>query len=50
MCSDDDEDCYHKPCDDAKWIDTKNVTNIIKAIAKGCTTLISSEDTPRRIK
>ena len=50
MCSDDKDPCYHKPCDDAKWINTKNMTNIIKAIAKGCTTLISGENTPRRIK
>jgi len=50
MCSDDNEPCYHKPCDDVKWIDTKNMTKIIQAIAKGCTTLISGEDTPRRIK
>jgi Zn-dependent M28 family amino/carboxypeptidase len=50
MCSDDKEDCYHKPCDDAKWIDTKNMTRVIQAIAKGCTTLISGGDTPRRIK
>ena len=50
MCSDDSEPCYHKPCDDAERIDIENMTTIIKAIAKGCSTLISGKDTPRRIK
>jgi len=50
MCSDDNDPCYHKPCDNAKLIDTKNMCKIIQAIAKGCTTLINGTDTPKRIK
>jgi hypothetical protein len=50
MCSDDNEPCYHKACDDVKRIDMDNMTRIIQAIAKGCTSLISGKDTPTRIK
>lgn len=50
MCSDDNEPCYHKPCDDVKRIDLDNMTKIIQAIAKSCTTVISGKDTPTRIK
>lgn len=46
MCSDDSEPCYHRPCDDANRIDTENMTMVITAIAKGCTTLINGTDTP----
>lgn len=46
ICSDDNEPCYHKPCDDAYRIDTENMTRVIKAIADGCTTLINGTDTP----
>jgi Iap family predicted aminopeptidase len=48
MCSDDKEPCYHRTCDDVKLIDTKNMTRVIQAIAKGCSTLISGKDTPER--
>jgi hypothetical protein len=50
MCSDDNEPCYHKPCDDVKRIDIDNMTRIIQAIAKSCVSLISGKDTPTRIK
>lgn len=50
MCSDDNDPCYHKPCDDVKRIDIDNMTRIIQAIAKSVTTLISGKDTPSRIK
>jgi hypothetical protein len=50
MCSDDDDPCYHKPCDDAGRIDMGNMTRIIQAIAKSCASLISGKDTPTRIK
>lgn len=49
MCSDDDEPCYHKTCDDVKRIDISNMTRIIQAIAKSCESLISGKDTPTRI-
>jgi hypothetical protein len=50
MCSDDNEPCYHKPCDDVNRIDIGNMTRIIQAIAKSCESLISGKDTPTRIK
>lgn len=50
MCSDDNEPCYHRPCDDAKRIDTKNMTQVIKAIARSAHGLIMGTDTPKRIK
>ena len=46
MCSDDEDPCYHEPCDDADRIDFKNMTAIIKAIAESCSTLINGKDTP----
>ncbi len=33
MASDDDEKCYHEPCDDIKRIDFSNLNTIIKGIA-----------------
>jgi Zn-dependent M28 family amino/carboxypeptidase len=50
MSSDDSDPCYHQPCDDAKNIDFDNMVNIIIAIANGSKTLISGQDTPKRIK
>lgn len=50
MCSDDNEPCYHKPCDDISKIDIENMTRIIRAIAKATATLINGKDTPSRIK
>lgn len=49
MSSDDDDDCYHKTCDTVDRLNIPNMVNIIKAIAQGCSTLVSGEDTPRRI-
>lgn len=48
--SDDDEPCYHRPCDDVDRIDMDNMTRFIKAIARSASTLISGKDTPTRIK
>jgi len=50
MCSDDNEPCYHKPCDDAKRINFENMAAVTRAIAKSCTSLLSGKDTPSRIK
>ena len=47
MSSDDKDPCYHKTCDEVKWIDFKNMTSIIRAIAKGCQSLIAGLDTPQ---
>jgi len=50
MCSDDDDECYHKPCDDITRIDFENMTMIIKAIIIGSQTIVSGKDTPSRIQ
>lgn len=50
MCSDDNEPCYHKSCDDSKRIDINNMTNIIRAIGISATSLINGTDTPTRLK
>lgn len=50
MCSDDKDPCYHKPCDDISGIDISNMTRVIQGIARACKTLLSGEDTPKRIK
>lgn len=50
MSSDDDDKCYHQPCDEIKRIDISHMTTIIKAIAIATRTLISGEDTPTRIR
>ncbi|MFN2458383.1 MAG: M28 family peptidase [Chitinophagaceae bacterium] len=49
MSSDDDDECYHQPCDEVERIDIQNMTEIIKAIAIACRTLINGRDTPSRI-
>jgi len=49
MASDDGESCYHKPCDDISRIDIDKMTEIIKAIAVGCKTIVNGKDTPSRI-
>ncbi len=49
MCSDDDDPCYHRPCDEVRRIDITNMTNVIKALAVACSSVISGEDTPVRI-
>lgn len=49
MCSDDDDECYHKVCDEVTRIDIKNMCRIIFAIAKGCSSIIEGLDTPSRI-
>ncbi len=49
MSSDDDGTCYHQPCDDVQRMDTKNMTEIIKAIAIATHSIIMGKDTPSRI-
>jgi hypothetical protein len=49
MASDDNDKCYHQPCDEVGRIDVANMTRIIKAIAVSARSLISGEVTPRRI-
>ena len=49
MTSDDDDRCYHLPCDDVEKIDVENMTAIVRAIALACETIVSGKETPRRI-
>jgi Peptidase family M28 len=49
MASDDNDPCYHQPCDEVRRIDISNMTRIIKAIAASVRTLINGEATPGRI-
>lgn len=49
MSSDDDDKCYHQPCDELKRINIPHLTTITRAIAVATKTLISGEETPSRI-
>jgi hypothetical protein len=46
MCSDDEDACYHKPCDAYGRIDVVNMTTIIRAIATASQGIIDGADTP----
>jgi hypothetical protein len=50
MCSDDGDDCYHRTCDEAKYIDIDNMTRVIRAIAISSKTIIAGKDTPTRVE
>jgi hypothetical protein len=45
----DSEPNYHKASDEVQTLDLDNMTEIIKAIAKSATTIISGQDTPSRV-
>lgn len=45
----DSEPNYHKASDEVKTLDLDNMTEIIKAIAKSATSIISGQDTPSRV-
>ena len=49
MCSDDNDPCYHQPCDDVGRIDMENMTKIIQAIGIAGQSIISGKETPKRI-
>ena len=49
MSSDDDDKCYHQPCDEIKRVNTQHITTVTRAIAMAAETLISGKDTPTRI-
>jgi len=49
MSSDDDDKCYHRPCDEVSRIDLEHMTTIIRAIAIASEPLISGKETPARI-
>jgi len=49
MSSDDDDKCYHQPCDEIKRINISHLATVIKAIAASAETLINGQETPTRI-
>lgn len=49
MTSDDEERCYHQPCDDMRRIDTAHMTRIIRGIAAAAQHLVNGSVTPKRI-
>lgn len=49
MASDDDDPCYHNPCDEVKRIDIANMTRIIKGIAFAVAPLVKGDVTPSRV-
>lgn len=50
MASDDDEPCYHRPCDEVKRMDIPNLCFIIRAVAAASAGLISGRDTPGKLR
>jgi hypothetical protein len=50
MSSDDDEPCYHLPCDEFKRINISHMTKVIRSIALSSELLIAGKITPGRIK
>jgi hypothetical protein len=48
MSSDDDDQYYHKTCDELERIDFENMTKIVQAIAIACQTMISGKETPKK--
>jgi hypothetical protein len=50
MASDDDEPCYHRPCDEIKRMDMSNLCLIARAVAAACAGLINGKDTPGELR
>jgi hypothetical protein len=48
MSSDDDDKCYHQPCDEIKRIDFSHLAVIVRGIAIATKALVSGESTPSR--
>lgn len=49
MSSDDDDKCYHQPCDEVKRINIPHLTSVTRAIAVATETLVNGKETPTRI-
>jgi hypothetical protein len=49
MSSDDDDPCYHRPCDEFKRIDVENMAAVIKAIVVATQSIVDGKDTPEKI-
>lgn len=50
MSSDDDDPCYHQPCDKVQRLDIKNMATVVRAIAQGLEPIVNGSETPARIK
>jgi len=50
MASDDDDSCYHQPCDDIARIDMSNLATITRAIALAVQELVNGIKRPSRVK
>ncbi|HZI52455.1 MAG TPA: M28 family peptidase, partial [Chitinophagaceae bacterium] len=50
MSSDDNEDCYHQPCDEVSRVNMKHMLRIIKGIGLAAQPMIDGAITPKRIK
>jgi Zn-dependent M28 family amino/carboxypeptidase len=50
MSSDDDDACYHLPCDQLERLDIPNMALLIEGIIKGIATIVDGADTPSRIR
>jgi Zn-dependent M28 family amino/carboxypeptidase len=49
MSSDDDDKCYHKPCDDVERIDFDSMIRLVRGIANASVGIIKGAETPTRI-
>lgn len=50
MSSDDDDACYHQPCDEIKRVNMPHLVAVVKAVAAAAAGLISGEETPARMR
>lgn len=49
MCSDDEDPCYHKVCDEVRRIDIPDMVNAIKAIMLGVRSFVNGKDKPGKL-
>jgi hypothetical protein len=49
MSSDDNDECYHKTCDDLERIDFWHMENLVNAILVATKPMIDGKQTPSRI-
>lgn len=49
MSSDDDDKCYHQPCDDLDRVDVSHMAAVIEGIIVATSTLVNGEEKPKRV-
>lgn len=49
MSSDDDDACYHRPCDEAKRLDYAHMQSVVRTIAATISPVVKGEFTPKRL-